>query len=313
MTAAGIPFELLIEQLQANVVAAQYDVPRLSLAPASATAAPPGLQTFSPGSSQDSTVTCSGHHQGSRRGPQVGHFATRGLAPIAAGDFNFPNPVAPGASAAATFRVTSGAAAFNGDLVSTASCGPDPAGAKHSETTAEKVRNAQPHQDRFRDSAGSPGNLTDSFIELYNAGAGSVDISNWTLTQHPAQLPVFSAVKIPSWDQARSSRLLPARPRQLGAGGRRAHGQIRPSTSGAPAACLAGGTISIDTGAGAETRKIVSVGTAAGNSTTVWQPLPEGPVIKSPAGSTSVPVTSIAGFAPGEKIAIGYGAACSPQ
>ncbi len=69
-----------------------------------------------------------------------------------------------------------------------------------------------------------------------------------------------------------------------------------------------GDTISIDTGGGAETRKIVSVGTAAGNSTTVWQPLPEGPVIKSPAGSTSIPVTSIAGFAVGEKIAIGYGA-----
>ena len=38
-------------------MAAKYDVPRLSLAPASATATPPGLQTFSPGSSQDTTVT----------------------------------------------------------------------------------------------------------------------------------------------------------------------------------------------------------------------------------------------------------------
>ena len=58
MTAAGtFPTDATDQLVQANVVAARYDVPRLSLAPASATATPPGLQTFSPGSSQDTTVT----------------------------------------------------------------------------------------------------------------------------------------------------------------------------------------------------------------------------------------------------------------
>ncbi len=58
MTAAGtFPSDATDQQVQANIVAAHYDVPRLSLAPASATANPPGLQTFSPGSSQDTTVT----------------------------------------------------------------------------------------------------------------------------------------------------------------------------------------------------------------------------------------------------------------
>jgi hypothetical protein len=57
-----------------------------------------------------------------------------------------------------------------------------------------------------------------------------------------------------------------------------------------------------------ETRKIVSIGTAASSNTTVWQPLPDGPVITIPVGSTSVPVTSVAGFVVGEKIALGYGA-----
>ena len=69
-----------------------------------------------------------------------------------------------------------------------------------------------------------------------------------------------------------------------------------------------GGTIDIDTGSDVETRKIVSLGTAAGNPTTLWQPLPDGPVIKMPAGSIDVPVTSVNGFVAGEKIAIGYGA-----
>ena len=69
-----------------------------------------------------------------------------------------------------------------------------------------------------------------------------------------------------------------------------------------------GDPISVDTGSSVETRKIVSIGTAAGSNTTVWQPLPEGPVLNIPAGSSSVPVTSMAGFVVGEKIAIGYGA-----
>jgi hypothetical protein len=48
MTAAGtFPTDATDQLVQANVVAARYDVPRLSLAPASATATPPGLQTFS--------------------------------------------------------------------------------------------------------------------------------------------------------------------------------------------------------------------------------------------------------------------------
>ena len=77
-----------------------------------------------------------------------------------------------------------------------------------------------------------------------------------------------------------------------------------------------GDTIEIDTGSGVETRKIASLGTAAGNSTTLWQPLPDGPVITIPAGSTSVPYTGGGGgfggggfvVEVGEKIGIGYGA-----
>src|SRR3954471_8822555 len=58
MTAAGtFPTDATDQQVQANIVAARYDVPRLSLAPASASDNPPGLQTFSPGSSQETTVT----------------------------------------------------------------------------------------------------------------------------------------------------------------------------------------------------------------------------------------------------------------
>ena len=52
---------------------------------------------------------------------------------------------------------------------------------------------------------------------------------------------------------------------------------------------------------------MASLGTAASNHTTLWQSLPEGPVITIPAGSSNVPVEERSGFVVGQKIALGYG------
>ena len=217
-------------------------------------------------------------------------------------------PVALGASVSATFKITSGPTAFNGDLVGKVSWTNSRSGSKQSETIAQKVRNVSPVKiNEFRISAGRPTNSTGSFIELYNAGARSVDISNWTLTEHPAQQPIFSTVKIPAGTKiaaggfyllglSNSGLAVPAR-----VGDKTIH--VR-STTG----MSVGDTISIDTGSNAETRKIASIGTAASSSVLLWQPLPEGPVITIPAGSTTVPVTSASSFVVGEKIALGYGA-----
>ena len=50
------------------------------------------------------------------------------------------------------------------------------------------MRNVSPIKiNEFRVGTGSPANSTNSFIELYNAGTSEVDITNWTLTEHPAQ------------------------------------------------------------------------------------------------------------------------------
>ncbi len=87
-----------------------------------------------------------------------------------------------------------------------------------------------------------------------------------------------------------------------------------------------GDMIEIGTGSTVETRKIASITAPApvpeenpaqfrfgrrgapGGATTIWQPLPEGPIITIPAGSTNIPVTDISEFAVGQKMAIGYGA-----
>ena len=60
------------------------------------------------------------------------------------------------------------------------------------------MRNASPIKiNEYRVRSGAPTNPTNSFVELYNAGSQSVDVSNWTLTEHPALQAIFSAIKIP--------------------------------------------------------------------------------------------------------------------
>ena len=307
MTAAGtFPADATDQQVQANIVAAGYDVPRLSVAPASATAAPPGLQTFSPGSSQDTMVTFT-----NTTGAPVSALELSITGPTqwskAETSKKFSDPLAPGASVSATFKVTSGPGTFNGDLVAKATWA-NSSGRTQTETAIEKVRNASSIKiNEFRISSAAPANPTDSFIELYNASTGEIDISNWTLTARPAQQPVFSTVKIP----ART---------KLAAGGfyllgLSNSGLAVPVRSGdttihvrSTAGMSVGDTISIDTGSSAETRKIVKIGAAASNPTTLWQPVPDGPVITIPVGSANVPVMSTAGFVVGQKIALGYGA-----
>jgi hypothetical protein len=301
MTAAGtFPTNATDQLVQANVVAARYDVARLSLAPASATATPPGLQTFAPGTSQDSTVTFTNTTGAPVTGLKLSLTAPRGWTAIASGSAT-ASTVAPGATVAATFKVTSGPAAFNGDLVGNASW-TGATGKVQSETTAEKVRNVSPVKiNEFRIS--SPGNLTNSFIELYNAGSGDVDISSWTLTERPNLQANFAAVKIPAGTKlaARGFYLLGLSNSGLAVASRAGDATIHVRST---AGMSVGDTIDVD----GEARKIASIGTAAAVNTTLWQPLPDGPVVTTPAGSTNIPVTSVAGFTVGEKVAIGYGA-----
>jgi hypothetical protein len=314
VTAAGtFPSDATDQLVQANVVAAGYGLARLSLAPATATATPPALQTFSPGSSHDTTVTFTNNTGAPAKGVRLSislpdNRWTSFIPGTTETSKAFADPVAPGAAVSATFKVISGPAPFNGDLVGSVSWTNSTSGAKQSETAAEKVRNVSPVKiNEFRIGSGAPANSTNSFIELYNAGTKSVDISSWTVIEHPTQQAIFSTVKIPAGTKlagggfyllglSNSGLVVPAR-----AGDSTI--QVR-STTG----ISAGDSIGIGAGADAETRKIASVGTAAGNRTTLWQPLPDGPVITIPAGSTNVPVASTERFVVGERIALGYGA-----
>ncbi|HEY3760776.1 MAG TPA: arabinofuranosidase catalytic domain-containing protein [Verrucomicrobiae bacterium] len=313
MTAAGtFPSDATDQQVQANIVAARYDVQQVSLAPASTVNTPPGLQTFSPGSSQDTTVTFKNITGAPLTGVHLSISVPTGWTSVVSGGTDtskmFTDPIAPGASMSATFKVTSGTEAFNGDLVGDASWSDSTTGQAQSSTMAEKVRNVSPIKiNEFAVSAGLPSNLSDSFIELYNAGSSDVDISGWSLTQHQTQQAIFSAIKIPNGTTLATHAFYLLGLSDSGLAVTAHKGDtiinVRNKTG-----MSVGDTVQIDTGSAVETHKIASVGTAAGNGTTLWQPLPDGPVITIPAGSTNVPVAGVADFVVGEKIALGYGA-----
>jgi non-reducing end alpha-L-arabinofuranosidase len=312
MTAAGtFPTDATDQLVQGNIVAAHYDVPRLIVAPASAVANPPGLQTFSPESPQDVTVSFTNTTGTPVQGLKLSIAVPKQWKSVVQGSSeklkSITEPVAPGASVSATFQITSGRAGFNGDLVGNAFWKNATRGKTQSDIATEKIRNVSPVKiNEFRIGSSSA-NATDSFIELYNAGTREEDISRWTLTEHPSQQPNFSTVKIPAGTKlaahgfyllglSNSGLVVPAR-----AGDTTIHAR---STTG----MSVGDALTIDTGSNVETRKIASVGTAASSPTTLWQPLPDGPVITIPVGSKNVPVSSTSGFVVGQKIALGHGA-----
>jgi hypothetical protein len=313
MTAANtFPAEATEQQVQANVVAARYAAAPLTLAPASATATPPGIQIFSPRSSRQTTLTFTNTSGAPAANLKLNiSVPDRWTSVISSGaetSQTFPGPLAPGASVSATFNITSGSADFNGDLIGRAQWTDPSTGQPQSATTTETVRNVPPVRiNEFRISSGPPANSTDSFIELYNAGDSSVDISHWSLTEHPAQHAISSAIKIPARTRLASHAFY-----LLGLAN---SGLAVPAPKGSTilyvrstAAMNPGDTLTIGSGPTAETRTIATLGTPAAINTTVWQPLPHGPVITIPAGSTNFPVTSTSGFVTGEKIALGYGA-----
>ena len=253
---AGYPTDAVDQQVQANVVAAGYAVPRLTLAPASATVHPPGLQTFAPGASQGVTETYVNTTGAPAADVELSLAVPPGWTARATGPARFAS-VAPGQSVRTTFTVTSAAKAFNGDLVGRAEWRSPATGTRQADSTVEKVRNDSPIKiNEFR--VGTSTDPTDSYIELYNAGSRSVDLSGWTLTEHPAQQAVFSTVAIPAGTRiaAHGHYLLGLANSGLAAPTRAGDTTVNVrSTTG----MAVGDPIAIDTGGRAEVAKIADI------------------------------------------------------
>lgn len=292
----GYPSEATTDAVQANVVAAKYDVPRVTVS---------RVTTFTPGSAQNVTATFTNTTGSAAGNVRLGLSLPAGWTATVSGgsgaSATIPGPVAPGATVSATFKVTSPVATGAGFLTGQAEWINPVTGQTQSETTTQRVRNVRPikiNEVRFSTGA-SP---TDQFVELYNASGSAVDISNWTLVNTRSQWAPVTLATIPSGTRlARGAYYL------LALAG---SGLAAPASAGdtiinvtSTAGFAAGQRIDID----GEPRTIVSVGTPAAEMTKVFIPVSTGPWLTIPAGSTNLPVTSAAGFEAGQKIGIDAG------
>lgn len=323
MTAAGtFPTAATNQAVQANVVAARYDVAPLTVTAADKTYAPNNLQTFTLRGSGSTSVTFVNTTDEAIDDLVISlDLPKRWKANVLGSKEKVRTvryTVAPGQTVVATFNVRTSRKAFNGDLQARASW-TDGAGQARFVTAVEKVRNVAPVKiNEFRIS--SPDNKTNQFIELYNAGSRTVNISGWSLTAHAINIPAFSQIRVPA-----GTKLAP---NSFYLFGLAASGLAAPSAAGDKVIYVRdvtgiseGDEISV----GGETAVVAGIVkpapqapvtdfrrmrfmTAPGTPTTLWQPLPEGPVITVPAGSDNIPVTSTYGFEVGGKMAIGYGA-----
>jgi len=253
---SGYPTDAVDQQVQANIVAAKYDVQRLSLAPSAATATPPGLQTFAPGTSQDVTETFTNTTGAAVAGVKLSLSLPDGWSSKPQGQTTFSS-LAPGASVSATFTVTSARWAFNGDLGGRAVWLSQNGGGPKVDTTTEKVRDDSPVKiNEFR--VGTSTDSTDSFIELVNTASSPVDVSRWTLTEHAAGQAVSSTVTVPPGTKiaAHGHYLLGLSASGLAAPANPGDSTLNVRTT---AGMSVGDTVTVGTGSAAETAKIAEI------------------------------------------------------
>ena len=292
----GYPTDAATDAVQANIVAARYDVQQLSLS---------RTTTFIPESSQEILATFTNTTGASVKDLKLSISVPKEWSSVVSGSAEtsktFTTPIASGVSVSATFKVTSSRKVGAGFLTAKAEWKKQITGAAQTETLAQRVRSAFPVKiNEIRYSTSN--NPTNQFIELYNASKNVVDISNWTLINTQSQWAPVKAATIPA-----GTKLAPGAFYLLGLSG---SGLSAPATKGAIAINVrsttgfeVGQKIEIE----GETRSIASVGTATSAMTTVFIPVSTGPWLTIPAGSTNLPITNITGFEVGQKIGIDIG------
>ena len=283
---AGHPGEGVADKVQANIVAAKYDVARLTQT---------RLTSFTPNAIKDVAATFTNTSAAAMDNVRLTVSVPAGWTARASGLATFAS-VAPGASVRATFQITAPAQAKMGFLTLRAAWN---GGSDVSQQRARSVEPVKINEVRFA----SGGNATDQFIELYNAGSSPVDISGWRV------------LNTRTWSAPEGLAIVPASttiaPRSHYLLGLANSGLAGPATAGATTVNLRS-TTGLSPGAeilvDEERRTVKSVGTAATAPTKVFINVSTGPWLDFPAGTTNLPVHSAEGFAVGETIIIDLGA-----
>jgi len=292
----GYPTEATTDKVQANIVAARYDVQRIGLS---------RLITFSPKSVQEVTETFTNTTGVPVIGIRMSISAPDGWQVKVSGSDRpsetITGPIAPGASVSTTFSVSSPATPGSGFLIGRTGWKNQKTGMEQLETISQWVRNVIPVKiNEIRFSTGA--NITDQFIELYNPSVEEVDISNWTLINAKSEWAPVRLATIPDGTKLASKGFYLL--------GLSSSGLAAPVGRGEKimnVRSITGFEIGQQVNLDGEIRTIASIGTPASPLTTVFIPVSTGPWLTYPAGSTNLPVTDATGFIVGQKIGIDLG------
>ena len=281
----GHPADEVAQRVQANIVAANYDVARLTQT---------RLTSFTPNAIQEVTASFVNTSASPMEDVRLTLSLPGGWTAQADGAATFAS-VAPGASVRTTFQVTAPGVATMGFLALRAAWNGG------SDVSEQRVRSVEPvklNELRFA----SGGNATDQFIELYNAGPEPVDMSGWKVVNTRTWSAPVTLTIIPA-----GTTIAPSGHYLLGLSN---SGLVAPTAAGAATVNLRS-TTGLTPGAeivvGGENRTIRSVGTAATAPTKIFINVSTGPWLDFPAGTTNLPVHNTEGFVEGEKISIDLG------
>jgi len=293
----GFPTEATTDAVQSNIIAAHYDIQRIRLS---------RITTFTPRSTQDVTVTFTNTSATPATRVKLAlDLPNKQWSSLAGGTDgptqSFGQPVPPGASLSATFKVTSSPNVGSGFLIGKVEWMDFVSNEHRSETIASRLRNVFPvkiNEVRF----GTRDNTGDQFIELYNPSDVPIDISNWSLIHTPSQWASGKVATIPP------STILNSHAFYLL--GLSSTGLVSPTAAGDRIINVRS-TVGLDVGQKidieGETRTIAELGTPAEAMTTLFIPVSTGPWLTVSAGSSNLPVTNAAGFAVGQRMSIESG------
>lgn len=291
----GYPTMATTDAVQANIVAAKYNLPVLGMS---------RVTTFTPQSTQKLTITFTNTTGSIINGLKLS-IAPRNGWKFAADNGTgtsktFNQSIAMNEVVSETFTITSSNGTEAGFITAKAEW-KNNAGFIQSENIQQDVRNVAAIKiNEVRLSAS--GSTTNQFIELYNASSNTVDISNWSLINTKSEWASVKMGTIPS-----GTKMAPNSFYVLGLG---ASGLIAPANAGSNTIniqSIAGFEAGQEIKIGEEKHTIATVGTPAAAMTTLFIPVSTGPWLTIPGGATNIPVTSAAGITEGQKMGIDLG------
>jgi non-reducing end alpha-L-arabinofuranosidase len=292
----GFPTEATTDAVQANIVAAKYDMQRVHLS---------RVTTFNPSSAQDVTLTFTNTTGSTAKNVKLSILPRKGWTVQTPGSANasklIAGPIAPNASISVTFKITSPSITDAGFLTGKVEWTGAMAAVPQSETTTQRIRNVSPVKiNEVRFSTGN--NPTNQFIELYNASDAEANISNWSIISTQSGWAPVKLGTIPAGTKLAAHGFY-----LLGLSG---SGLVAPANAREKIINVhnttgfeAGQMISIN----GEMLTIESIGTPAAPMTTLFIPVSQTSWLSFPAGSTNLPVMNATGFTIGQKIGIDMG------